>query len=128
MAVISGTAGSVKYGGTAGTAVGKISEWSLTAERSLTEVLQFGITWADAITSIGRVSGSIVGSTDDSDSMQANLYTALVNGTTAELWLYSGAKYWHGTAYINGIDDTITADGKGDSSFQFTSKNAWEHA
>jgi len=128
MAVISGTAGSVKYGGTAGTAVGKVSEWNLTAERSLTEVLQFGDTWADAITSIGRVTGSIIASTDDTDGMQALLFTALTAGNTVELWLYSGTKYWHGTAYVNSIDDAITADGKGDVSFAFASKNTWEHA
>lgn len=126
-APISGTAGSVVVGGTAGTAVSYVTEWNLTAERNMTDVIKFGDTWADNIVSIGRVSGNIIASDDDSASQDV-LIDALVNGTSVELHLYKGTAYWHGTASINSIDDAITADGKADISFAFASKNAWEHS
>jgi len=127
MAVVSGTAGSVVLGGTAGTIIAKLMEWSGDFEMSTTEVIEFGDTWSDRITSIHRATGTFTGSFDDSDTHQAALYTAWVNGTTVELVLYKGTKYWHGTAYISTLTDTVNAEGKADVSFNWENKGAWEY-
>lgn len=127
MAVVSGTAGSVVYGGTAGTIVAKIMEWTGDFNMASTEVIQFGDTWSDRITSIHRATGTFVGSFDDADTMQGNLYSAWINGSFVDLVLYKGTKYWHGTAYITSVADSINAEGKADVTFNWENKGAWEY-
>lgn len=127
MAVISGTAGSVFVGGTAGTAVGLCSEWSGDFEMAVTQVLRFGDTWDEAIPSIHSGTGTIVLSTDTADAMQGQLETAFANGTTLDLILGAGVKTYAGTAYITGHSPTITADAKADTSFAFRTTGNWTY-
>lgn len=127
MAVISGTAGSVFVGGTAGTAVAKVSEWSADMEMNVTQVLQFGDTWDDSIPSIHSGTGSIVLSTDTVDAMQGQLETAFANGSTLDLILGAGLKTYAGTAYIVSHAASINADGKADATWGWRTKGAWTY-
>lgn len=122
MAAISGTAGSVVYGGTGGTAVGNLTEWSIDISLNPVETTAFGITWEQYVTSIKSATGSFSGNFDGADTMQDNLRTAMVDGTSVALALYlNGTNYYDvGTAFLTGHRSSVSMDGKAETTFDFT--------
>lgn len=122
----SGTAGSVVVvsGGT--NLIGWINEWNLDKSMDVVETTSFGNNNATNIPSIKSASGSFSGSFDDADTGQAALVTAFEAGSYIGLRLYEGtAKYWNvGSALLTGLGPSMSVDGKGDMSYDFTAHGA----
>ena len=125
MAAISETAGSVFWGGTAGTAVELCSEWSISAEGDINTVPVFGQVWDESIPGQRRLTGTFNVSTDTTGPMQTLANAAFVNGSTAELVLGANVRTYIGTAFITAVAPTISATGKGDTVYSFRSTGTW---
>lgn len=120
MGVISGTQGSVVYGGTAGTAVGGMKTWSLDISAASLDAGSFGSTWRLKDSGIKEWSGSFEGNADDTDTYQTALWTALTNGTKVVMNMVQGtALKYHGTAVILGHSPSQSFDGLGATGFSF---------
>lgn len=120
MAVISGTQGSVVYGGTAGTVVGGMKTWSLDVAASELDASSFGSTWRLTDSGIKEWSGSAEGNYDDTDTYQTSLWTALTAGTkTVMMFSVGTADYFYGTAVITGASPSQSFDGLGGMNFSF---------
>lgn len=112
MAVISGTAGTVVYGGTAGTAVANIKTWSLDVAAAELDASAFGSTWKLTDSGIKEWGGSFEGNSDDSDAQQTALWTALTTGAKVVMMLAQGtARRFYGTAVITGDSPSQSFDG-----------------
>lgn len=120
MAVISGTQGSVVYGGTAGTAVGAMKTWSLDVAAAELDASSFGSTWRLTDSGIKEWSGSCEGNYDDTDTYQTSLWTALTGGTKVVMAFYAGTAdgLW-GTAVITGHSPSQSFDGLAGANFSF---------
>ena len=81
MALLSGTAGSVVYGGTAGTAIEGMKSWTLDVAVGELDASSFGSTWKLTEGGVKEWSGSAEGNADDGTAMQASAWTALTTGT-----------------------------------------------
>ena len=81
MALLSGTAGSVVYGGTAGTAIEGMKSWTLDVAVGELDASSFGSTWKLTEGGVKEWSGSAEGNADDGTAMQASAWTALTAGT-----------------------------------------------
>lgn len=120
MAVISGTQGSVTYGGTAGTIVGGIKTWSLDVAAAELDASNFGSTWRLTDSGIKEWSGSFEGNADDTDAQQTTLWTNLTGGVKAILLFGLGtADYYYGTAVMTGHSPSQSFDGLGAKSWSF---------
>ena len=120
MAVISGTLGSVRYGGTAGTAIGGLKTWSLDVAAAELDASAFGSTWRETDSGIKEWSGSCEGNYDDTDAFQIALWTALTGGTKVDLAFFVGSgDYYHGSAVITGHSPSQSFDGLGGATFSF---------
>ena len=103
MALLSGTAGSVVYGGTAGTAIEGMKSWTLDVAVGELDASSFGSTWKLTEGGVKEWSGSAEGNADDGTAMQASAWTALTAGTKVIMLFATGASdYFHGTALIIG--------------------------
>jgi hypothetical protein len=125
MAAFSGTAGQVKFGGTAGTAITGIAEWSFDGSMSPVETTEFGEDFDSYVPSVRNISGSFSGNRDDT-SAQSDLVGAFLGGSAVALSLYENAtNYWDvGTAYITSMSPSLSAKGKGEISFSFQGSGA----
>lgn len=120
MAVISGTQGSVTYGGTAGTIVGGIKTWSLDVAAAELDASNFGSTWRLTDSGIKEWSGSFEGNYDDTDAQQTTLWTNLTTGAKGVVVFGMGtADYFHGTVVILGHSPSQSFDGLGAGSWNF---------
>jgi hypothetical protein len=120
MAVISGTMGSVAYGGTAGTVVGNLKTWSLDVAAGELDASAFGSSWRLTDSGIKEWSGSCEGNYDDTDAQQTALWSALTGGTKVIMAFYLGtADYFHGTAVITGHSPSLSFDGLGAANYSF---------
>lgn len=120
MAVISGTQGSVVYGGTAGTIIGGLKTWSLDIAAAELDASNFGSTWKLTESGIKEWGGSFEGNYDDSDTYQTSLWTALTGGTKVVAAFYQGtADYFVGTAVLTGHSPSQSFDGLGAASWSF---------
>lgn len=120
MAVISGTQGSVTYGGTSGTLVGGIKTWSLDVAAAELDASNFGSTWRLTDSGIKEWSGSFEGNYDDTDAQQTTMWTNLIGGVKAVMLFGQGtADYFHGTAVITGHSPSQSFDGLGAASWNF---------
>jgi predicted secreted protein len=121
MTTYSGTAGSVIYGGTAGTIVGNLRSWTVNTEAEVIDVSVYGSTWKTFVTGPKGWSGSFDGLADFDNAQQINLWNALLAGTKVELVMYhSGTAKIRGTAVITGNEETSTFDGVSETTFSFT--------
>ena len=121
MANLSGTAGSVVYGGTAGTAIEGMKSWSLDVAVGELDASSFGSTWKLVEGGIKEWSGSAEGNADDGDLMQSSIWTNLQAGTKVVMVFAMGtARKWSGTALITGSSPSISFDGLGAESYSFT--------
>lgn len=112
MAVLSGTAGSVVYGGTAGTAVEGMKSWTLDVAAGELDASNFGSTWKLTEAGIKEWGGSAEGNADDGTAMQQSLWTSLEAGTkVVMLFAMGGSDYRHGTAVITGESTGQSFDG-----------------
>jgi hypothetical protein len=96
MAAFSGTAGSVNYmvGGTA--VVEGIGEWSVDVQGEAVETTAFGVNWRENIVGIRSYTIS-----------------------------FSASKYWNvGSAVFTGMNPSLSFDGRGDTSYEFTGSGA----
>lgn len=125
MAAISGTLGSVMYGGTAGTAVGLCSEWSLDMTNAVQTVPAFGQTWMQAITGVLSATGSFSVTSDTADAMQTQGMSDFTTGTAIELVLGAGVRTYIGTAFINSLGASISQEGKAEQVYGFTTQGDW---
>lgn len=118
MARISGTAGSVLYltGGT--TVVSSISEWSLDGSMSAVETTCFGETADSYVPSVRNATCSFSGNRDNT-AAQSTLVSAFLGGSAIALRLHeTETNYWDiGTAFITGMNPSISVKGKGEVSF-----------
>ena len=120
MAVISGTAGSVVFSGTAGTAIEGMKSWTLDVAVGELDASQFGSTWKLVEGGVKEWSGSADGNADDGTAMQASMWTALTAGTkTVMLFGLNGTDYYHGTALITGQSTGTSFDGLATTSYTF---------
>ena len=120
MGVLSGTAGSVVYGGTAGTIIGGLKTWSLDVAAAELDASNFGSTWRLTDSGIKEWSGSFEGNYDDTDTYQTTLWTNLTTGAKAILQFVVGtADYFHGTAVMTGHSPSQSFDGLGAGSWNF---------
>lgn len=120
MGVISGTQGSVVYGGTAGTIIGGLKTWSLEIAAAELDASNFGSTWKLTESGIKEWGGSFEGNYDDTDTYQTNLWTGLTSGTKVVLGFYQGtADYFVGTAVLTGHSPSQSFDGLGAASWSF---------
>lgn len=120
MAAFSGTAGSVVLYGTAGTVIAGMSEWSLDGSMSPVETTDFGDSWDTFVPSVRNATGSFSGNRDDT-AAQSTLVNAFLGGSAMTLRFYENAtKYWEaGTAYITGMNPSLSVKGKGEMSFSY---------
>lgn len=127
MAQYSGTAGSVVFltGGTS--LVGEISEWSFDGSMATVETTPFGTRNVKRIAGLIDGSGSFSGNFDAADSGQTGLVNGFLAGSAIALRLYmSASKYINiGTAFVTGFSPSISADGKGDVSYDFDCGDAY---
>lgn len=125
MAAYSGTAGSVVLmtGGT--TNIVGIGEWSLDIAGEVVETSAFGDQWRKNIPGIRSFSFSFAGR-GDSDASQTLLKSAILAGSVQAYRLYdSPSTYWNiGSAIFAGMSPSITFDGRGDVSYDFTGSDA----
>ncbi len=120
MALLSGTAGSVVYGGTAGTAIEGMKSWTLDVAVGELDASSFGSTWKLTEGGVKEWSGSAEGNADDGTAMQASAWTALTTGTKVVMLFGLGAAdYYHGTALITGQSTGSSFDGLASTSFTF---------
>lgn len=120
MAVLSGTAGSVVYGGTAGTAIENMKSWTLDVAAGELDASAFGSTWKLTEAGIKEWGGSAEGNADDGTAMQASAWTALGAGTkVVMLFALGGSDYYHGTAIITGQSTGSSFDGLATTSYTF---------
>lgn len=120
MAVISGTQGSVVYGGTAGTIIGGLKTWSLEIAAAELDASNFGSTWKLTESGIKEWSGSMEGNYDDTDTYQTALWTALTSGTKVVMQFNVGtADYFLGTAVLTGHSPSQSFDGLAEASWDF---------
>jgi len=118
MAALTGTAGSVVYGGTA---VGEIREWSLDLSHSPVDVTAFGDSWERYVPSIRGSTGSFSGNMDTTDVVQTALRNTMLGGSALAFKLYVSptAFYNVGTAYLTGNSSGVSVDGKVDVGYDF---------
>lgn len=125
MAALSGLSGSVLYmtGGT--TNIVGIGEWSLDIGMSPVETTAFGDTWKKIIASVREYSGSFSGNAD-TDSSQTTLRNAMLGGSAIALRLHDSATTYYsvGTAFLTGMNDSISVDGKGERGWDFEGSDA----
>jgi hypothetical protein len=122
MGLVSGTAGSVIIGGTAGTIVGNIDEWNGSFEMELIDANAFGVAWEQYIPGIKNFNGSFTGKLNDSDAMQILARNATLSGTSVALILAAGTtRYSIGTAYIPSFSLTVNLRGETTEAFNFQS-------
>jgi predicted secreted protein len=120
MAVISGTQGSVVYGGTAGTIIAGLKTWSLDIAATELDASNFGSTWKLTESGIKEWSGQVEGNYDDTDAQQTALWTALTAGSKAVVNFYQGtADYFSGTIVVVGHSPSQSFDGLGAGSWSF---------
>lgn len=125
MAAHSGTAGSVLLltGGTT-TMVG-MGEWNLDIQGEAVETTAFGDTWRTNISGVKGFSFSFSGRSD-TDASQALLKAGILGGSVLAFRLHDApATYWNITGGVfTGMSPTITFDGRGDVSYDFTGTGA----
>jgi predicted secreted protein len=120
MSVLSGTAGSVVYGGTAGTIIAGLKTWSLDVAAAELDASNFGSTWRLTDSGIKEWSGSFEGNYDDADTYQTTLWTNLTTGVKAVVQFVMGtADYFHGTVVMTGHSPSQSFDGLGAASWNF---------
>ena len=120
MALLSGTAGSVVYGGTAGTAIEGMKSWTLDVAVGELDASSFGSTWKLTEGGVKEWSGSAEGNADDGTAMQASAWTALTTGAKVVMLFGLGASdYFHGTALITGQSVGSSFDGLASTSYTF---------
>lgn len=120
MAVLSGTAGSVVYGGTAGTAIEGMKSWTLDVAVSELDASSFGSTWKLVEGGIKEWSGSAEGNTDDGTAMQQSAWTSLTTGAKVVMLFGLGAAdTYYGTALITGQSVNSSFDGLASTSYTF---------
>jgi PAS domain-containing protein len=102
-----------------------IGEWSIDLGMSTVETTAFGDTWKQRLPSIREVSGSFSGIADTGAS-QTFLQNTMLGGSAIALRLYDGTiTYWNiATAYLTGVSNSISIDGKGERSFDFDGHGA----
>jgi hypothetical protein len=131
MAGISGTAGSVAYGGTAaGTVMGRVTEWSADYSFSTQNTSGMGDLWAEPVPVGSKTfNGSFSMSMDDADTMQALAVTDAVAGTSVLLGLVAKTgQVSQGTAMVTGYSPSTSYEGKAERRFTFESVGAWSIA
>lgn len=120
MAVLSGTAGSVVYGGTAGTIILGLKTWSLDVAAAELDASNFGSTWRLTDSGIKEWSGSFEGQYDDTDVQQTTLWTNLTGGVKSLVQFVMGtADYFYGTVVMTGHSPSQSFDGLGAASWSF---------
>lgn len=120
MAVLSGTAGSVVYGGTAGTIILGLKTWSLDVAAAELDASNFGSTWRLTDSGIKEWSGSFEGQYDDTDAQQTTLWTNLTGGVKSLVQFVMGtADYFYGTVVMTGHSPSQSFDGLGAASWSF---------
>lgn len=120
MAVLSGTAGSVVYGGTAGTAIEGMKSWTLDVAVGELDASSFGSTWKLVEGGIKEWSGSAEGNTDDGTAMQQSAWTSLTTGAKVVMLFGLGAAdTYYGTALITGQSVNSSFDGLASTSYTF---------
>ncbi|NJN84430.1 MAG: hypothetical protein HC802_20570 [Caldilineaceae bacterium] len=127
MAAISGTAGNVRVGGTAGTVVSKITEWSGDMSYSTSQTAGFGETWGDPEPAgPTTVTGSFSGAHDAANAMHTLLSTAVIDRTLVLLnLLESTTDYLAGSALVTGVSDAQDYNGHATRSYTFEGKKTW---
>lgn len=120
MAVLSGTSGSVVYGGTAGTIIGGLKTWSLDIAAAELDASNFGSTWRLTDSGIKEWSGSFEGQYDDTDAQQTTLWTNLTTGVKSLVQFVMGtADYFYGTVVMTGHSPSQSFDGLGAATWSF---------
>lgn len=120
MAVLSGTAGSVVYGGTAGTIILGLKTWSLDVAAAELDASNFGSTWRLTDSGIKEWSGSFEGNYDDTDAQQTTLWTNLTTGVKSLVQFVMGtADYFYGTVVMTGHSPSQSFDGLGAAGWTF---------
>ena len=128
MAGISGTAGSVAYGGTAsGTVVARVSEWSADYSFSTQNTSGMGSAWAEPVPVGSKTfNGSFSMSADDADAMQALGVTDALAANSVVLGLVmETGQVSQGTALLTGYSPSTSYEGKAERRFSFESVGAW---
>lgn len=128
MGAVSGTAGDIKLGGTAGTTVARIGEWSADFQMSPQDVTGFQKAWSEKVASVHSATGSFSGAKDNSDAMQEQLINAQLGGSVVTLALYQDSKVYAGSAFLNSHGPSISFDGRGETSFNFENHGAWTYS
>jgi hypothetical protein len=125
MAAFSGTAGSVLYmnGGTA--VVEGIGEWSVDVQGEAVETTAFGVNWRENIVGIRSYTISFSGRRDGAAGQEL-LHTGILAGSIHAFRLHENAtKYWNvGSAVFTGMNPSLSFDGRGDTSYEFTGSGA----
>lgn len=120
MAVHSGTAGSVVYGGTAGTIVGEIKSFTLDITGEELDTSSFGQSWRGYDLGVKEWGGSFTGNYDAADTYQTQLWTNFTTGAKAEVVFYvSATAGFRGTAIVSGDSVSDSFDGLAEVEFTF---------
>ena len=124
---ISGTAGNVRVGGTAGTVLGSVTEWSADFSYSTTDPSGFGDTWAVKLpTGAISGSGSFSGARTVAGAMDTVLSGVILARTPIVLSLEENTThFYNGTAYVTGFAPAQDYNGHATRSYTWESTGAW---
>lgn len=113
MAVLTGKNGSVKIGADT---MNEVQSWSLDIGHDMLEDTALGDNWKSYVAGLGEWTSSIEVKFDLTDAAQSALHTAMLNGTSITVKLYTNAtNYYTGTGYISSfsiedpVEDLISA-------------------
>ena len=115
MAAIAGKDGSAKIGANT---IAEVTSWSMDVSADMLDSTSLGDDWREFIAGLNGATASVEVKWDipNDANGQTAMQTALLNGTTVTLNLYTNASnYYSGTAYISSmsvsdpVDDLVTA-------------------
>lgn len=115
MAAIAGKGGSAKIGANT---IAEVTSWSLDISSDMLDSTSLGDNWREFIAGLKGATASIEVKWDlpTDTNGQVALQTAMLNGTTVTLNLYTnGTKYYSGSAYVSSlsiedpVEDLVTA-------------------
>lgn len=98
-----------------------ISSWDLDIKHNVQDVTSFTDFWEKKTQGLKGATGSLKGQFNPADTTgQALLQTAMINGTTVALKLYSDTSFYTiASAYIDGLKISNKVDGVCEAEFNF---------
>lgn len=124
MAAIAGKDGLAKLGANT---ITQVQSWSLDITQDLLDSHALGDEWKEVIEGLNDWTASIEFSWDipNDANGQTALQTALLNGTSVTLDLYTNASnYYEGTAYVSSFSIETPVDGKVSGSMELKGSGA----